>query len=101
MIPRFPVYLFDVDGTLLDSALDICGAVQQVLDANGGGPWDFEYLKSYIGFHRIDLFQEAFPTYEAAQIDTLVEQYRNFYRARGHKLTKAYPGAREGLAALG
>ena len=33
VIPRFPVYLFDIDGTLLDSAADICGAVQQVLDA--------------------------------------------------------------------
>ena len=101
MIPRFPVYLFDVDGTLLDSALDICGAVQQVLDSNGGGTKDFEYLKSYIGFHLIDLFQEAFPDYDAAQIDALVEQYRQCYRGRGHKLTKPYLGAREGLAALG
>jgi phosphoglycolate phosphatase len=101
VIPRFPVYLFDVDGTLLDSALDICGAVQQVLDANGGGPKDFEYLKSYIGFHLIDLFQEVFPAYDASQIDGLVEQYRTFYRARGHKLTKVYPGALEGLTALG
>ena len=101
MIPRFPVYLFDVDGTLLDSALDICGAVQQVIDANGGGTQDFAYLKSYIGFHLIDLFQEVFPSFDAAQIDALVEQYRTFYRARGHKLTKVYPGAQPGLAALG
>ena len=33
MIPAFPVYLFDIDGTLLDSAQDICGAIQQVLAA--------------------------------------------------------------------
>ncbi len=32
VIPPFPVYLFDIDGTLLDSARDICGAVQQVLE---------------------------------------------------------------------
>ena len=59
MIPRFPVYLFDIDGTLLDSALDICGAVQQVLDTNGGGTKSLEYLKSFIGLHLIPLFQEA------------------------------------------
>ena len=101
MIPRFPVYLFDVDGTLLDSALDICGAVQQVIDAHGGGTQDFEYLKSFIGRHLIDLFQEVFPAYDAPRIDGLIEQYRTFYRARGHKLTKLFPGAPEGLAALG
>jgi HAD superfamily hydrolase (TIGR01509 family) len=100
VIPRFPVYLFDVDGTLLDSAVDICGAVQQVIDWNGGGTQDFEYLKSYIGHHLVDLFQEVFPACDAARIDALVEQYRTFYRARGHKLTKVYPGALEGLAAL-
>jgi HAD superfamily hydrolase (TIGR01509 family) len=101
VIPRFPVYLFDVDGTLLDSALDICGAVQQVLTANGAGPQDFDYLKSYIGFHLIDLFQTVFPTYDAVQIEALVEQYRQAYRARAHKQTRAYPGAQPGLAALG
>ena len=50
MIPRFPVYLFDIDGTLLDSAQDICGAVEQVLalkpPARGVS---FEYLKGFIG----------------------------------------------------
>jgi phosphoglycolate phosphatase len=101
VIPRFPVYLFDIDGTLLDSALDICGAVQQVLDANGGGKKDFDYLKSFIGLHLIPLFADVFPAYTPAQIDGLVEQYRQAYRARGHKLTKVYPGVREGLAALG
>jgi HAD superfamily hydrolase (TIGR01509 family) len=101
VIPRFPVYLFDIDGTLLDSALDICGAVQQVLDSNGGGVKDFEYLKSFIGFHLIPLFVDVFPDYTPAQIDNLVEQYRQAYRARGHKLTKVYPGVKEGLAALG
>jgi phosphoglycolate phosphatase len=101
VIPRFQVYLFDIDGTLLDSALDICGAVQQVLDDNGGGAKDFEYLKSFIGFHLIPLFADVFPHYTPAQIDDLVEQYRQTYRARGHKLTKVYPGVKEGLAALG
>ena len=32
-MPPFPVYLFDVDGTLLDSAEDICGAILEVLAA--------------------------------------------------------------------
>jgi len=101
VIPPFPIYLFDIDGTLLDSAEDICGAVQQVLARNHCPPKSFEYLKSYIGLHLIDLFQDVFPAYDAAQLDELVEQYRTFYRARGHTLTKVYPGAKEALAVLG
>jgi HAD superfamily hydrolase (TIGR01509 family) len=101
VIPRFPVYLFDIDGTLLDSARDICSAVQQVIDAHGGGARDFEYLKSFVGLHLIDLFQDVFPAYSREQIDALIQEYRIIYLGRGHQLTKVYPGAREALAALG
>ncbi|MGD0499937.1 MAG: HAD-IA family hydrolase [Bryobacteraceae bacterium] len=100
-VPRFPVYLFDLDGTLLDSAEDICGAVQQVLDVHEHRPVSYEYLKSYIGRHLLDLFEDLFPRYTPEQIDALVQQYRTFYPARGHKLTRMYPGVAETLAALG
>ena len=29
-VPEFSTYVFDVDGTLVDSAVDICGAIQGV-----------------------------------------------------------------------
>ncbi|HWC98477.1 MAG TPA: HAD family hydrolase, partial [Candidatus Sulfopaludibacter sp.] len=98
---RFPVYLFDIDGTLLDSAEDICGAVQQVLETTSREPVTFEFLKGYIGLHLLDLFQDLFPTYTPEQYDEFIRQYRAFYLARGHKLTRIYPGVAEGLAALG
>ncbi len=101
MIPRFPVYLFDIDGTLLDSAEDICGAVQQVLVANGCPPCDFDFLKGYIGLHLIALFGDLFPAYTPQQIDALIQQYRTFYLGRGHRHTRVFPGVAEGLAALG
>ena len=100
MIPRFPVYLFDLDGTLLDSAQDICGAVQQVLDVTDAPPVTFEFLKSYVGRHLLDLFIDIFPHYSPKQIDQLIQQYRAVYPARGHKLTRMYPGVMEGLTAL-
>lgn len=100
MIPKFPVYIFDVDGTLLDSARDICGAVQQVLDTTDCSPVTFDFLRGYIGLHLIDLFTDIFPHYSSGQIDELIRQYRAFYLARGHKMTSVYPGVAEGLAAL-
>lgn len=100
MIPRFPVYLFDIDGTLLDSALDICGAVRQVLASTPRPDVPFDYLRSYIGLHLLDLFQDIFPTHTPEQIDELIAQYRTYYPQRGHRETRIYPGVKETLAAL-
>jgi HAD superfamily hydrolase (TIGR01509 family) len=102
VIPAFPVYLFDIDGTLLDSAQDICGAVQQTLDTVPDcPPVTYEFLKSYIGRHLFDLFGDVFPGAPQSRLDELLLQYRQFYPARGHSLTSIYPGVAEGLAALG
>ncbi len=100
-VPAFPVYLFDIDGTLLDSAEDICGAIQQVLVANGSPPRDFAYLKSFIGLHLNDCFRDALPHCAPEQFHELVEQYRVLYYNRCHQGTRVFPGVREGLAALG
>jgi phosphoglycolate phosphatase len=100
VIPSFPVYIFDVDGTLLDSAQDICGSVQQVLATTESSPVTFQFLRGYIGLHLIDLFQDVLPHYTPEQIDGLIAQYRTIYLGRGHQLTSVYPGVSEGLAAL-
>jgi 2-phosphoglycolate phosphatase len=100
-VPAFPVYLFDIDGTLLDSARDICGAVQQVLDNNPAPPVTFEYLQSYIGRHLDDLFGDIFPGASKERLAELLAQYRSIYPARGHRMTSVYPGVAEALAELG
>ena len=101
MIPAFPVYLFDIDGTLLDSAQDICGALQQVFAVNPSRDVTFDYLKSYIGRHLFDLFADVMSDPSQERMDDLLQQYRTIYLARGHSQTLVYPGVAEGLAALG
>jgi len=100
VIPRFPVYIFDVDGTLLDSARDICGAIQQVIETTECRPVTFDYLKGYIGLHLDDLFQDLFPNCSPERSDSLLQQYRGIYRARGHSMTRVFPGVAEALAGL-
>ena len=101
MIPAFDAYLFDLDGTLLNSALDICGAVQQVLSATDERPnFSHEFLQGYIGRHLNDLFGDIFPHYSSEQIDRMIQDYRTIYLARGHTQTAMYPGVMEALAAL-
>jgi HAD superfamily hydrolase (TIGR01549 family) len=101
VIPPFPVYLFDVDGTLVDSAADIVGAIQEVLAANGRpSAFDFDFLRNSIGHHLAAPFGDIFPDYSSQQIDELIRQYRTLYLARGHRETRVYRGVPEALAAL-
>ncbi len=100
MIPHFPVYLFDVDGTLVDSAADICGAIQGVLASTPRCDVTDEFLRLYIGRHLYDLFEDLFPGRTRAQMDEMIADYRTRYLARSHSSTRAFPGISEALAAL-
>ncbi len=100
-IPPFRAYLFDIDGTLLDSAPDICGAVSSVLANTPRRSVPYDYLKSFIGRHLIDLFSDLFPEAEPAQIGAWIAEYRLIYPQRGHSETLLYPGVPETLAKLG
>ena len=98
MIPAFPVYLFDIDGTLVDSAFDICGAVQAALSNTPRKDVPFDFLKGYIGRHLYDLFRDL--EFTESEFETLLADYRRIYAERKHGLTKVYPGVAEALAAL-
>jgi phosphoglycolate phosphatase len=100
VIPVFPVYLFDVDGTLVDSAEDICGAIRSVLSKTPSANVEDTFLKRYIGYHLIDLFSDLFPEMSPGEIDTLVCEYRAVYPTRGHKSTRLYPGVLETISML-
>jgi HAD superfamily hydrolase (TIGR01509 family) len=100
MIPLFPVYLFDIDGTLLDSAPDICGAQSEVLAAAGCPPVSFETLRSYVGLELRALFCSMIPNLTDAGLEKLSEEYSRTYRERRHAGTRPYPGVHEALAAL-
>jgi HAD superfamily hydrolase (TIGR01509 family) len=97
-VPPFPVYLFDVDGTLMDSAPDICAAQIEVLAAHGHNLTE-EFLRGYIGRTLIDLFQDL--GFEQHAMDPLTERYRSTYWARKHANTRVYPGVAEMLPSLG
>ncbi|MBY0507128.1 MAG: HAD-IA family hydrolase [Bryobacteraceae bacterium] len=100
MIPRYRVYLFDIDGTLTDSAPDICGAIQSVLSLRGIDNIPVPLLRSFIGRHLTDTFTHVNPAFTQAETDELIADYRRIYAAREHALTTLYPSVAETLAAL-
>ncbi len=100
MIPPFRCYLFDIDGTLLDSAGDILASVRAVFARRGRPlPPDGE-LRRHIGRHLMATFLEAFPNYSRQQFEELIEDYRRAYHERNHQSTRVYEGVAEALAAL-
>ncbi len=99
VIPSFAVYLFDVDGTLVDSVHDICGSIQQVLISRGRRDVPEALLRRYIGRHLIDLFLDL--DFPRESMDGMVAEYRQIYLARQHSSTSVYPGVAEMLGSLG
>ena len=100
MIPRFPFYLFDIDGTLLDSAPDICAAQSEVLAAAGCPPVTFEFLRGFVGLELRAVFRAMIPDISDAEIEKLSDEYSRNYRGRKHVGTRLFPGVPEALAAL-
>jgi HAD superfamily hydrolase (TIGR01509 family) len=98
-VPPFSVYLFDVDGTLMDSAPDICAAQMEVLAAHGRGDVSHEFLRGYIGRHLIDLFQDL--GFGSDAMDALTQSYRTTYWDRKHAATRVFPGVAAMLGSLG
>lgn len=99
---RLRLFIFDLDGTLIDSKLDLALAVNATRAQFSLGALPHEQIFGYIGAGAPMLVRRAL---DHTEDDALVEQALAFFLAyyRQHMLdnTVAYPGVREGLAQLG
>ena len=101
-VPAFRFYLFDIDGTLLDSAADIGAAVLGAFEKRGrADAVTQEFIRANIGLHLRATFADVFPEYTEEQMLELIKDYREIYLGRNHQGTSVYPGVADGLAALG
>ncbi len=93
--------IFDLDGTLIDSKLDLALAVNAALEELGRGPLPHEQIFSYVGQGAPTLIARALGD-GATEEDCSrgLEYFIRYYSL--HKLdnTAPYPGVRETLAAL-
>ena len=100
-LARLRLFIFDLDGTLIDSKLDLALAVNATRAAFRLGPLPHEQIFGYIGDGAPLLVRRAL---DHTEDDALVEQALGFFLRyyREHMLdnTVAYPGVREGLGAL-
>ena len=103
---QFPgnAVLFDLDGTLVDTAADLAGAVNRALKTIGRPPVPIDVVKSMIGGGFPNLVTKALehsggPLPEA-QLAPFVEKARDDYEAHVADSSKVYPGVMEALRAL-
>jgi phosphoglycolate phosphatase len=97
--------VFDLDGTLIDSAQDLCNSVNATLAHFGCKRLPDAIVASYIGDGAIMLMRRALFGVDAAEVDEpfLAKAYAYFldyYREHKLDFTYAYNGVLESLAAL-
>jgi len=95
--------IFDLDGTLIDSAPDIHAAGNAVLAAEGLGPVSAEQSRSFIGNGaRVYVERLQMAAAGAIEPERTARMHRGFiahYEAE-HSLTRIYPGVEAALEAL-
>ena len=104
--------VFDLDGTLIDSAPDLHAALNQILGARGRRPVTLAEVIHMIGDGAMSLVARGFAaTGEAladGEVPAMTRRYLDIYEANSANLTKPFPGAiaalerlRDGGVALG
>jgi phosphoglycolate phosphatase len=101
---RFPgvrVLIFDLDGTLIDSKLDLAHSVNAMLAHMGREAHVHETIFSFIGDGAAMLVRRALGEgVSDAEVDQGLAYFLSYYRAHMLDNTVAYPGVREALAEL-
>jgi phosphoglycolate phosphatase len=103
--PRFGgvrALVFDLDGTLIDSKLDLALSIDATLKHMGRASLPHELIYSYVGNGAAVLVRRALgDTVTDAEADQGHRFFLTYYREHMLDNTVTYPGVREALEALG
>lgn len=94
-------FLFDLDGTLINSKVDLVNSINFMLQEMNRSTLPLETLASYIGHGAPRLVADALGA-NASDADRKLglEIFLAHYQKHSLDTTRAYPGVREGLQAL-
>src|ERR1044072_8890941 len=103
-----PTIVFDLDGTLIDTAPDLIGTLNRILSQHGVPAVAFEDARGMIGAGVKPLLQRALASkglqFAPDEIDRLFEEYLKLYAAHIADRSRPFPGleaARDPLPARG
>ena len=93
--------IFDLDGTLIDSKLDLAHSVNATRAHLGMEPLALERIATYVGNGAPVLIRRALgPQAPETQVEEALEFFLEHYRAHSLDYTRLYPGVQESLERL-
>ncbi|GAB1595541.1 phosphoglycolate phosphatase [Lysobacter claricitrinus] len=92
--------LFDLDGTLLDSAPDMVAAVNAMRVARGEPPMALDALRPHVSKGARAMVGAAFPRVDAATRDAWIPEFLDHYRRELGLHGRPFDGIEELLAAI-
>ncbi len=95
--------IFDLDGTLADTSIDITNAVNYALKPFGVRPFSVEEIKRMVGSGITNLLHSLVPPERSSEntLKDVVERFLGYYSKHILDNTIAYPGVKETLQQLG
>ena len=94
--------LFDLDGTLVDSAPDLVGCVQDVMRERGARPLPFSHLRQFVSKGMRGLLTAAYGAdfIDSEEYPDVLERCLKLYSQRLAERSRLFPGMRRVLDSL-
>ncbi len=101
-IPPYPGYLFDLDGTLVDTAPDLTVALNHALSEFGHGPVQLARARDWVGQGAAVALQRALAHQNASTdaAEAMLASFLECYRNNIAELSAPYPSVENTLQAL-